>query len=69
MTTRSYETLGRRILAILEVGGPRKPRILKALASTERQFDRTISRLKAAGLIVHHRHRGGGVYALAKKTT
>lgn len=68
---RAYETLGRRFLAILEVGGPRKANVLRALAKSERQFKRTIQRLRKAGLIVIQRNgdRGGQLYALAKKPT
>jgi hypothetical protein len=65
---RAYETLGRRFLAILEVGGPRKPNVLKALARNERHFRTTIRRLIKAGLVVY-RKQYGGLYALAKKPT
>lgn len=66
---RQYETLGRRFLAILEVGGPRKRNVLRALARSEAQFKSTMQRLIAAGLVVIQRERGrsGKLFALAKR--
>jgi hypothetical protein len=66
---RKYETLGRRFLEILAVGGPRKPNVLRALARGPHHFRTTINRLRNAGLIKFRHHRGGGVWALAKKST
>jgi hypothetical protein len=66
LMARAYETLGRRFLAILEVGGPRKPNVLRALARHERHFKSTIRRLVKAGLIVYRRQHGG-LYALVKQ--
>jgi DNA-binding IscR family transcriptional regulator len=66
---RPYETLGRRYLSILAVGGPRHPRILRALARTPHHFRRTINRLRDAGLVRFQAHRGGGVWALTKKAS
>lgn len=68
---RKYETLGRRFLAILEVGGPRKRNVLRALAISEAQFKSTMRRLLAAGLIVIKTERGrsGKLFALSKKPT
>ena len=63
--TRKYETLGRRFLAILEVGGPRKPNVLRALARSEYHFKTTIHRLVKAGLVVYRKQQGG-LYALAE---
>lgn len=61
---RQYETLGRRFLAILEVGGPRKPNVLRGLARSEYHFKTTIRRLMKAQLIVYRKQQGG-LYALA----
>lgn len=62
---RNYETLGRRFLAILAEGGPRKPNVLRALARSEYHFTTTIRRLLKARLVVYHKQQGG-LYALAE---
>jgi hypothetical protein len=66
LMARKYETLGRRFLAILAEGGPRKPNVLRALARSEYHFRTTIRRLVKAGLVVY-RKQHGGLYALAEQ--
>lgn len=68
---RRYELFGRRMLAVLEIGGPRKKHILEAMAERyghgKKAFERHIARLVDAGLIVvTNRKRGGCIVALAK---
>lgn len=67
---RPYNTLGRRILAVLETGA-RKYTVLRGLAAahlhTEKFLQRTLERLQKNGLIVKANHnRGGLVYELAR---
>lgn len=67
---RRYTTIGRRMLAVLAEGGPRKKHILEAMAARyghgKRAFERHIARLVEAGLIVVTNHRRGGcIVALA----
>lgn len=64
---RSYDTLGRRILRLLEpeCGGPRKKNVLLGLAEP-RRVERTLRRLMDAGLVVMVGDRKGARYGLAK---
>jgi hypothetical protein len=63
---RPYNTLGRRILAILREGGRRSRNVLLGLAAsaghTEQSFHRTIERLTLAGRIRSINCRRGGVH-------
>jgi DNA-binding transcriptional regulator PaaX len=61
---RSYDMLGRRILAILAEGGARKHAILRAIAGSEERLQAALDRLKHAGLIQTLRRRGGIHYDL-----
>lgn len=64
---RQYTTIGRRILAILKEGGPRKHHILVATAERYGHTEAALKRLLTAGLIVIENHkRGGRMVALAK---
>jgi hypothetical protein len=61
------QDLDRRYLEILEVGGPRKPNVLKAIAPSARDYRASIARLRSAGLVRHiHRH-GGPHVSLTRK--
>jgi hypothetical protein len=65
--SRTYNTLGRRILAMLAEGGPRKHTVLVGIARDEARLKSTLERLIAAGSIRKFNHRRGGLhYALAK---
>ena len=68
---RTYNTLGRRILAMLEIGGPRKRTVLQGIAGSEKRLRPVLQRLMDAGLIVIQRKRtadrGGQHYALARQ--
>lgn len=71
---RQYNTLGRRILSMLAIGGPRKYNVLvgfaRAANHTEKSLKRTLERLTTNGLLIRRSLRRGGVhYALAKKPT
>ena len=71
---RPYTTIGRRFLAVLAEGGPRKKHILEAMAAryghSKKAFERHITRLVEAGLIVVTTHKRGGTYvALTKPKT
>lgn len=67
MATTRLQPLDRRYLAILEVGGPRKPNVLKAIAESSREYRASIARLRRAGLVRHiHRH-GGPHVSLTRK--
>jgi hypothetical protein len=64
---RAYNTLGRRILALLAEGGPRKHTVLLGIAGSEERLLATVRRLIGNGLIRSTNHRRGGIqYALAK---
>jgi hypothetical protein len=66
-TTTRLQTLDRRYLDILAVGGPRKGNVLEALAPSQRAFKASIGRLRSSGL-VHMQHCRGGVrYGLTGK--
>jgi hypothetical protein len=64
---RQYDTLGRRILRLLETG-PRKITVMHFMAP-EARLKRTLKRLVDAGLLVVHQkpRLGGAHYALAKQ--
>lgn len=66
---RAYNTLGRRILAVLETG-PRKATVLAWMAP-EKRLKATLERLLKNKLIVAlQKPRAGGThYALAKRKT
>lgn len=60
---RKYNTAGRRILAVLRIGGPRKFNVLAGILKNRERTSDALRRLKAAGLIfVVHRY-GGPHYA------
>lgn len=63
---RPYNTLGRRILAVLGEGGPRKHGILRAIAGSEERLQAALKRLRAARSIQAFHRQGGIHYALAK---
>lgn len=65
MAKRTYNTLGRRILAILAIGGARKFNVFRWLADDKRLVA-TFQRLIDAKLIVRRRRAGGVHYALTK---
>lgn len=68
MTRGPYNTLEKRLLAVLATG-PRKRTVLAALASNEEQFRRTLVRMQAAGAVTTKNHRRGGIeVALARRT-
>ena len=66
---RPYNTLGHRILAMLEIGGPRKRTVLRGVAGSEERLKPVLERLLDTGAIVMKHCRGGAVYALAKACT
>lgn len=58
----------KRYLSILEVGGPRKPHILRhVFPTTDRAFKASMRRLKAARLVVMKKRYGGPHVALARR--
>lgn len=63
---RQYDTLGRRILSLLEPasGGPRKKNVLLGIDDPKR-VERTLRRLMDAGLVVMIGDKKGARYALA----
>jgi hypothetical protein len=63
---RKYDTLGRRILRVLEPanGGPRKRTVLLGLADPKR-VERVLRRLMDAGQVVMVGDKRGARYALA----
>lgn len=63
---RQYNTLGRRIVAMLAEGGPRKHNILRAIAGGEERLQAALARLRAAKSIHSFKRQGGVHYALAK---
>lgn len=65
---RRYNTLGRRILAVLapEGGGPRKRTVLRGIAGGEARLAPTLARLMKAGLVVMLGTKRGVTYGLAK---
>lgn len=70
---RTYNTLGRRILSVLDTG-ERKENVLIGFAASlghgEKFLLRTLERLCTAGLLVRHdRGRNGITYDLAERTT
>lgn len=67
MRRRRYNTLGRRILALLEIGGPRKRTVLEGIAGSDERLRPVLDRLVAAGLVRAKHCRGGMVYALTGK--
>jgi len=66
---RQYDTLGRRILRLLEpeCGGPRRKNVLLGLADPKR-VERTLRRLMDAGLVVMVGDKRGARYGLANET-
>lgn len=66
---RQYNTLGRRILAVLAEGGPRKHSVLEGLAGSAERLKPVIDRLIDSGSIVRRRRQGGIHYALVPKRT
>ena len=66
-TTTRLQALDRRYLDILEVGGPRKPNVLEALAPSPQAFRASIGRLRSAGLVRVKHCRGGARYGLTRK--
>jgi hypothetical protein len=66
--TRPYDTLGRRILRVLEpeCGGPRKKNVLLGMADPKR-VERVLRRLMDAGLVVMIGDKKGARYALAEQ--
>ena len=66
-TTTRLQALDRRYLGILGEGGARKHNVLRALASSEEVFKRSMARLRAAGLVTMKHCRGGVMYDLARK--
>lgn len=64
MATTRLQRLDRRYLDILEVGGPRKVRILKALAPSEEAFASSMARLKRRRLVKTTYRNGGPHIAL-----
>lgn len=63
---RHYNTLGRRILAVLETGGARKHNILRAIAGSEERLRPTLRRLMEAGSVRQFYRQGGAHYELLK---
>lgn len=63
---RQYNTLGRRILAMLKEGGARKHNVLRAIAGSEERLQAALQRLRSAGSIESFHRQGGIHYALAK---
>jgi hypothetical protein len=65
---RRYNTLGRRILAMLAPsgGGPRKRTVLLGIAGSEKKLRRALERLIAAGRVVVKGKKRGTLYALGK---
>ena len=64
------KSLGERIVDVLAEGGPRKPHILRAMATATGHgelFDRTIAELKRARRIVIRYRQGGPHYAINPK--
>jgi len=62
------QAIDKRYLEILEVGGPRKPRILRhAFEVTDAEFNASIRRLRAARLIRSQRRQGGPHLAIARR--
>lgn len=70
MKRRPYNTLGRRIMAMLhpECGGPRKRTVLAGLAGGEKRLKPVLDRLIASGRIVVQSSKRGTRYALGKST-
>jgi len=68
VSTRHFDTLGRRILAVLELG-PRKFNVLLGAFDSETRLRSTLKRLRADGQIVLKHQRGGVQYALPKRRT
>ncbi len=64
--SRRYNTLGRRILAVLASGGPRKRTVLLGLAGDEKRLRATLTRLVGAGMVVVQGTKRGTLYALGK---
>lgn len=66
--TRRYDTLGRRILRVLEPesGGPRKKTVLLGLADPKR-VERVLRRLMDAGLVVKVGDMKGARYGLKRR--
>lgn len=70
MKRKTYDTLGRRILALLEpeCGGPRKLNVLRGLpGATPKRVDRTLARLVRSRTIVRRGERRGLMFALAPR--
>lgn len=67
MAKRRYNTLGRRILAILAEGGPRKKTVLVGIAGDQKRAETTLRRLIDAGLVVMVGDKRGARYGLAKR--
>lgn len=63
---RQYNTLGRRILAVLAEGGPRKHAILRVIAGGEQRLQAALERLRGTRSIRSFHRQGGIHYALAK---
>lgn len=68
MKRRPYNTLGRRILALLrpECGGPRKRTVLVGIAGSEQKLKPVLARLIDSGRIVIQSSKRGTRYALGK---
>ncbi len=68
MKRKTYDTLGRRILAVLEpeCGGPRKLNVLRGMADPKR-VDRTLARLVRNRQVVRRGERRGLTFALAPR--
>lgn len=64
---RTYNTLGRRILSVLAVGGPRKRTVLVGLAGDEKRLRATLTRLMAAGMVRIIGSKRGTLYGLGKQ--
>lgn len=58
-----YRTFARRILALLECG-PRKTNVLRGLAKSERQLQRTLERLRSSGAITLKGKKKGALWHL-----
>lgn len=71
MKRRPYNTLGRRILALLapECGGPRKRTVLVGIAGGELRLKPVLQRLLDSGRVVMQSSKRGTRYALGKANT
>lgn len=71
MKRRPYNTLGRRILALLqpENGGPRKRTVLVGIAGGEVRLKPVLQRLIDSGRVVMKGKKRGTLYALGKPNT